>query len=100
MFACNDPGALSSKQQSSLDLIKVQTRMKNELYLRNHPEVSHMLSAFVREALVEKPLNIHEFAAAFFTDLEFKRKINIIQKEKTLDSRICHAANSPKDGSN
>ncbi|VUZ50661.1 unnamed protein product [Hymenolepis diminuta] len=44
----NDIGALSERQQAALNLVKTQTRKTNELYLRNHPEVSIMINSLVR----------------------------------------------------
>lgn len=48
-------------------LAQVQLRLSNEKYLRNHPEVKKMTTAFMHKVLAEKPDNVLMFAQAFFT---------------------------------
>eukprot|EP00514_Thraustochytrium_sp_LLF1b_P009428 CAMPEP_0184557140 /NCGR_PEP_ID=MMETSP0199_2-20130426/41975_1 /TAXON_ID=1112570 /ORGANISM="Thraustochytrium sp., Strain LLF1b" /LENGTH=69 /DNA_ID=CAMNT_0026953983 /DNA_START=205 /DNA_END=411 /DNA_ORIENTATION=+ len=57
--------ALTAEQQESLNEKKVQLRMENERYLREHPELSQVLDAFFKKTLMEKPDNIEQFAAEF-----------------------------------
>ncbi|XP_072284900.1 RIIa domain-containing protein 1 [Pyxicephalus adspersus] len=63
-----DPGALNTEQENRLRDWKIQTRISNESYLRSHQEVGVLLSAFIREVLLNRPENIREFAAEYFTD--------------------------------
>uniref|UniRef100_A0A8C5R1T6 Uncharacterized protein n=1 Tax=Leptobrachium leishanense TaxID=445787 RepID=A0A8C5R1T6_9ANUR len=58
-----DPKALGPLQQDRLRDWKIQTRVSNEKYLREHTEVHLLLSAFTRELLLKRPDNIREFAA-------------------------------------
>ncbi|XP_041368066.1 RIIa domain-containing protein 1-like [Gigantopelta aegis] len=62
-----DLGALSPDQQEELNKFKIQTRMQNELYLRDHPEVECLLASFLSDVLIKRPENIREFASDFFT---------------------------------
>ena len=63
-----DLGALSDQQQIALTSYKIKTRMKNEEYLRNHPEVEVLISGFLREMLLCRPKEVREFAASYFTN--------------------------------
>ena len=45
---------------------KVQFRMSNELYLRDHPELNTMIQVFLFKVLEEKPQNILSYAGKFF----------------------------------
>ncbi|KAH8878458.1 RIIa domain-containing protein 1 [Schistosoma japonicum] len=42
-----DLGALSNAQQAATNKLKTQTRINNEQYLRRHPEVKYMITAFL-----------------------------------------------------
>eukprot|EP00731_Ephydatia_muelleri_P016256 Em0009g680a len=64
----HDATALTKEQQRTLDEYKIKTRIENELYLRHHPEVSLMLSAFISDVLKTRPPNIKKHAADYFTD--------------------------------
>ncbi|CAH1255008.1 RIIa domain-containing protein 1-like [Branchiostoma lanceolatum] len=80
-----DRGALSEEQQAKLNQFKVQTRLGNERYLREHPEVSCMVSGFLGDVLAKKPENIREFAAEYFRNPELPdqvRKEVAAQEEK------------------
>jgi len=61
-------GALSGDQQSKLNTFKMKTRLENEKYLRNHPEVECLVAGFLRNVLIHRPDNVREFAAVHFTD--------------------------------
>ncbi|CAK6439279.1 unnamed protein product [Pipistrellus nathusii] len=78
-----DPGALSSEQLEKLREYKIQTRIANEKYLRSHKEVELLLSGFFREMFLQRPENIREFAADYFTDPTLPDKIHTqLIKEK------------------
>ncbi|KAL5970572.1 RIIa domain-containing protein 1 [Taenia solium] len=101
-----DVGALSDDQQSAMNLVRIQTRKSNEIYFREHPEISHMMNAFMRDVLEKQPDDIREYAAGsffrvshnriedFFTDPNLKQKIKAVQKENIMETRICHIANN------
>ncbi|KAK7115539.1 RIIa domain-containing protein 1-like [Littorina saxatilis] len=74
----NDLGALSKKQQEELNKFKIKTRMENEKYLREHPEVECILAGFLGETLQKRPEDIREFAADYFTKPELP---GVVQKQ-------------------
>ncbi|KAK6326446.1 hypothetical protein J4Q44_G00020910 [Coregonus suidteri] len=47
---------------------KIETRINNEKYLREHPEVEALISDFLRDVFLKRPTDIREFAADYFTD--------------------------------
>ena len=58
-------GIIPQHRQNVEDL-KLTVKMDDELYLRKHPELSYLLSIFMRKVLIEKPENPIEFAGEFF----------------------------------
>ncbi|XP_044305004.1 RIIa domain-containing protein 1 [Varanus komodoensis] len=70
-----DVGSLHAQQQEKLLEFKINTRIANEKYLRSHKEVQLLLSGFLREVLMQRPENIREFAADYFTNPELPKKI-------------------------
>uniref|UniRef100_A0A8D0E6V1 Regulatory subunit of type II PKA R-subunit domain containing 1 n=1 Tax=Salvator merianae TaxID=96440 RepID=A0A8D0E6V1_SALMN len=77
-----DVGSLRRDQQEKLLQFKINTRIANERYLRSHKEVELLLSGFLREVLTERPDNIREFAADYFTNPELPKKIQQQLMEK------------------
>ncbi|XP_042280423.1 RIIa domain-containing protein 1 [Thunnus maccoyii] len=63
-----DVGVLSAEQQEKLRQFKIKTRIENEKYLRSHPEVEVLIGDFLRDVLLKRPVDIHEFAADHFTN--------------------------------
>mmetsp|Transcript_141 Transcript_141/g.264 ORF Transcript_141/g.264 Transcript_141/m.264 type:complete len:110 (+) Transcript_141:150-479(+) len=55
--------------EEARDLAEKQSklRLENEFFLREHPELQRMLSAFMVEVLDKKPSHVVRFAAKFFT---------------------------------
>ncbi|KAK7489243.1 hypothetical protein BaRGS_00019495 [Batillaria attramentaria] len=78
----DDLGALSTEQQEKLNKFKIQTRMENEKYLREHPEVECILAGFLGDALTKRPEDIREFAAEYFTSTDLPGKV-----QKQLEDR-------------
>ncbi|XP_062820801.1 RIIa domain-containing protein 1 [Anolis carolinensis] len=70
-----DVGSLHGKQYDRLLTFKINTKIENERYLRSHKEVGLMLSGFIREVLLQRPENIREFAADYFTNPDLPAKI-------------------------
>ncbi|XP_060074415.1 RIIa domain-containing protein 1-like [Ylistrum balloti] len=64
----DDLGALSQEQQEKLNKFKTKTRLENERYLRDHPEVECLVAGFLSDVLRNRPENIKDFAADYFTD--------------------------------
>ena len=57
--------------------------MENEHYLRAHPEISTLISLFVRKVLDERPDHILKFAGSFFDRAELKQIVeDTIEKDK------------------
>ncbi|XP_074650980.1 RIIa domain-containing protein 1-like [Tubulanus polymorphus] len=86
-----DLGALSDDQQEKLNSFKIHTRLENEKYLRNHPEVECLIAGFLGDILKNRPENIREFAAAHFTKSNFSKKIQHQLEERSermIENRI------------
>jgi hypothetical protein len=58
---------LSIKQQAALDKKKVELRMANERYLRDHPEVNQLMKGFMLKVLDDKPDDVLPYAVDYFT---------------------------------
>jgi len=78
----DDLGALSVAQQADLNKFKVNTRMGNERYLRDHPEVESLIAGFLGDVLSKRPDSVREFAAEYFTNPSLPTKV-----EKQLAER-------------
>jgi hypothetical protein len=61
---------LSAEQQDKLNEKKVVLRLENEQYLREHPELKQLLNRFFLRALADRPDNVEQFAARWFTSKE------------------------------
>ena len=59
-------------QQLEIEKKKLELRMQNERYYREHPEIQTLISVFVRKVLDERPESILEFAGSFFDRAELK----------------------------
>ncbi|OON22384.1 hypothetical protein X801_01715 [Opisthorchis viverrini] len=51
-------GALKNHQQAATNRLKTETRINNEKYLREHPEIQFMISAFLRSDLRDQILEL------------------------------------------
>ncbi|XP_072317145.1 RIIa domain-containing protein 1-like isoform X1 [Eucyclogobius newberryi] len=79
------PGVLNEEQQEKLKQFKSQTRINNENYLRSHPELDILIGDFLRAVLLQRPVDVRDFAAEFFTDPNLQS--NTLSKlDKTGDS--------------
>ncbi|CAH8556651.1 unnamed protein product [Schistosoma margrebowiei] len=78
-----DLGALSNAQQGETNKLKAQTRLNNELYLRKHPEIKYMITAFLRDILTKQPEDAREHFVDFFTGPNLESNIDNIKKEFT-----------------
>ena len=66
---------LSAEQQKELEQKKVEMRLENERYLRSHPELKKLVSAYMRALLEAKPDSPEEFAGTFFCDPGLRKMI-------------------------
>ncbi|KAH9588549.1 RIIa domain-containing protein 1 [Schistosoma haematobium] len=78
-----DLGALSNAQQGATNKLKAQTRLNNEHYLRKHPEIKYMITAFLRDILTKQPEDAREHFVDFFTSPNLESNIENIKKEFT-----------------
>ncbi|XP_055864480.1 RIIa domain-containing protein 1-like [Biomphalaria glabrata] len=87
----NDLGALSQAQQADLNQFKIKTRIGNEKYLREHPEVEWSIAGFLSDVLMKRPESIREFAAEYFTNPTLPDKVEkqlAIRLEKLKQNRV------------
>ncbi|XP_059140622.1 RIIa domain-containing protein 1-like [Physella acuta] len=82
----DDLGGLSHAQQADLNQFKVKTRIGNEKYLRDHPEVECLIAGFLSDVLTKRPESIREFAAEYFTNpgLADKVESQLAGRQETL----------------
>ncbi|KAF7258639.1 hypothetical protein EG68_03921 [Paragonimus skrjabini miyazakii] len=76
-----DLGALNNHQQAATNKLKTETRLNNELYLRRHPEIRYMISAFLRDLLLKKPEDARKHFTDFFTHPDLLKRMDE-QKEE------------------
>ena len=53
-------------QKNEIEKKKLELRMENERYFRNHPEINSLLCLFVQRILDDRPENILEYGGTFF----------------------------------
>ena len=53
-------------QKNEIEKKKLELRMENERYFRNHSEINSLLCLFVQRILDDRPENILEYAGTFF----------------------------------
>ncbi|XP_020783749.1 RIIa domain-containing protein 1 [Boleophthalmus pectinirostris] len=63
-----DHGVLSAEQQEKLKQFKIKTRIDNENYLRSHPEIEILVGDFLRDVLLQRPVDVRDFAAEHFSN--------------------------------
>ncbi|XP_038633748.1 RIIa domain-containing protein 1-like [Scyliorhinus canicula] len=78
-----DLGALDQEQQDRLWNFKINSRIANEYYLRDHPEVEWLLSDFLRSVLLKRPEDIRVFASEYYTDAKLPEMIQNMRKESS-----------------
>ncbi|WAQ99827.1 RIAD1-like protein [Mya arenaria] len=81
-----DLGALSKEQQEKLNKYKIKTRIENEKYLREHPEVECLVSGFLQY------VNKHFTDPDLPTDVERKLEARQqkIRQNRFLQKICCH----------
>lgn len=87
----DDLGALSVAQQQDLNQFKMNTRMNNERYLRDHPEVESLVAGFLGDVLTQRPESVREFAAEYFTNPSLPEKVEkqlAERQEKLKQNRV------------
>ncbi|CAF0789576.1 unnamed protein product [Adineta ricciae] len=77
-----DEGALKPEQQIKINELKIKKRIENERYLQQHPELNILLRDFMRQACLQKPTDIRQFAAGYFTHPMLEKRIeNLINQQ-------------------
>ena len=64
---------------------KLNLRIANEVYLKEHPEISVMLKMFVEDVLNDYPDNVLEYAGRYF-DIEDMKEI--VEERIKLESSL------------
>ena len=59
-------------QSKQLEKIKFLTRVDNELYLRQHPELEFILDSFLVKLLEDRPNDVIEYAGKQFNSIDFR----------------------------
>ncbi|KAK7886809.1 hypothetical protein WMY93_026430 [Mugilogobius chulae] len=57
-----------AEQQENLKQFRLKTRIDNENYLSSHPEVELLIGDFLRDVLLQRPVDIRNFAAEHFSN--------------------------------
>ena len=69
-------------QKDEIEKKKLELRMENERYFRQHPEINYLLQLFVSRILDDKPENILEYAGTFFDSASLRDVVtNYTSKE-------------------
>ncbi|KER31832.1 hypothetical protein T265_02058 [Opisthorchis viverrini] len=74
-------GALKNHQQAATNRLKTETRINNEKYLREHPEIQFMISAFLRDLLVKQPEDPRKHFTDFFIRSDLRDQILELERE-------------------
>ena len=61
---------------------QLELRIKNEKYLRAHPEIKGMVTQFIRKVLDDRPESILEYAGTFFDRAELRDVVEFAQKNE------------------
>ena len=64
---------------------KLNIRIENEKYLRNHPELTAMLRMFMQDVLNDYPDNILEYAGSYF---DIDNMSEIVSEHMSLESSL------------
>ncbi len=59
-------------QKEQIDKIKCLTRIDNEKYLREHPEIEFIIKNFLIKLLEDRPENTLKYAGEFFNVTDFR----------------------------
>jgi len=58
--------------KEKMDQIKFNTRIDNERYLREHPEIEFIIENFLVKLLQDRPLNTLTYAGEYFNKTDFR----------------------------
>ena len=63
---------LLKQQKEQIKKIKFLTRVDNEKYLREHPEIEFILQKFMVKLLEDRPVNALKYSGEFFNKTDFR----------------------------
>lgn len=63
---------LLKRQKAQISRIKFETRIDNEKYLREHPEIEFIIQQFLVKLLEDQPRNCISYAGNFFHHTNFR----------------------------
>ena len=73
---------LLKRQKQQINRIKFFTRIDNEKYLREHPEIEFIIQQFLVKLLEDQPKNCIKYAGKFFHTTNFKELYKKFQEDK------------------
>lgn len=59
-------------QKNQINRIKFNTRIDNEKYLREHPEIEFIIQQFLVKLLEDQPQNVLSYAGNYFHSTNFR----------------------------
>ncbi len=59
-------------QKQKMEQIKFQSRIDNEKYLREHPEIEFIIENFLVKLLQDRPANTLKYAGEYFNKTDFR----------------------------
>ena len=75
-------------QKNEIEKKKLELRIQNEMYFRQHPELSGCMALFIRQILDDRPDDILKYAGTFFDRAELRAVVyEAIEREKENDQR-------------
>lgn len=66
---------MSAEQKEETEKLKVDKIIQNEIYLKNHKILKYIIQIFLADLLKEKPENVYDYAATYFTQSNLKQYI-------------------------
>lgn len=63
---------LLKAQKQQINKIKYLTRIDNEKYLREHPEIDFIIEKFLVKLLEDRPINSLKYSGEFFNKTDFR----------------------------
>ena len=78
-------------QKNEIEKKKLELRMENERYLRQHNEINFIIELFVSKILDDKPENILEYGGTFFDSAGLREQVERhTNKEKSNADKQKH----------
>ena len=74
-------------QKNEIEKKKLELRMKNERYLREHPEINYIVELFVSKILDDRPENILEYGGTFFDSAGLREQVEKYTKQEMANSQ-------------